>query len=369
MIRGHGGNVYDLARRLGCRPEEIDDLSSNVNPLGPPPGLLAHLAERVAAVTRLPEVDSRGAVEKAARWLEVPPERLLAAGGTTQFIYALPAALGARRVVIAGPTYADYADACRLAGAAVRRHTAAAERAFRFEPSAIEAALGEAAADTLFLCNPNNPTGALLPRAEILRLARRNPEVRFVVDESYLPFVPGGEGESLAREALDNLAVLVSVSKLFGVPGLRLGFLAAPGAVAERVARRILPWSVNSLAQEAVEWIADHPEAVARFLAATQAHLDGERRAFRERLAAVPGLTVFPGSASFLLIRLPEGLASSAVCRRFAAERILIRDAANFAGLSERFVRVSPKGAAVNRRAADLLAAIASGREEVGAHG
>ncbi len=363
MIGGHGGNVYELARRLGCRPEDIDDLSSNVNPLGPPPGLLAHLAAQMAAVTRLPEVDNRGLLAAAAPWLGVAAERLLAAGGTTQFIYALPRLLAARRVLIAAPTYSDYADACRLAGVAARSCVADESRGFQPDPAALEAALRREGADTLVICNPNNPTGALVPAEEIRRLARRNAGVRFVVDESYLPFVPGGEAESLAAAGLENVLALVSVSKIYCISGLRLGFLAAPAAFVKRAAAQLLPWSVNSLAQAAVAWLAANAAAVAAFVAQTQRYLEAERRAFRERLAGVPGLTVFPGSASFLLIRLPQALGAAEVAARFAAERLLIRPAANFEGLSERFIRISPKGAAVNRRAADLLRALAAGPE------
>jgi threonine-phosphate decarboxylase len=88
MIRGHGGNIYDLARQLGCPPEEIVDLSSNVNPLGMPPGLLDGLRDRIGAIGVLPEADGRTAVRRMAALLGMDAGRILAANGTTHFIYS-----------------------------------------------------------------------------------------------------------------------------------------------------------------------------------------------------------------------------------------------------------------------------------------
>ena len=114
MIQGHGGNVAALAAQLGCRPEAIVDMSSNINPLGSLPGLIDHLRGRIECIRRLPEVDAAGAVRGLADLLGIDPARVLAGGGTTQFIYAACAALSARHPLILGPTYADYADGCRV---------------------------------------------------------------------------------------------------------------------------------------------------------------------------------------------------------------------------------------------------------------
>ena len=93
MIQGHGGNVFAVAQQLGCRPEEIIDMSSNINPLGALPGLIDHLKERLDRIRVLPEVDGRAAIQAIAALLGVAPERVLAGGGTTQFIYTACAAL------------------------------------------------------------------------------------------------------------------------------------------------------------------------------------------------------------------------------------------------------------------------------------
>jgi threonine-phosphate decarboxylase len=97
---------------------------------------------------------------------------------------------------------------------------------------------------------------------------------------------------------------------------------------------------------------------VDRFIAASQAFLMEQREMFKARVESVPDLTCFPSTTSYLLIRLPPGLTAPAVCRRLAAERILIRDCSNFNGLSDRYVRVSLKGRECNQKVAGKLAAM-----------
>ena len=82
MIRGHGGNIYELASALGCSVDEIIDMSSNVNPSGPPPGLRAHLKEHMDQIRALPEVDAQHAVERFADHFGIPPDQVLAGNGT-----------------------------------------------------------------------------------------------------------------------------------------------------------------------------------------------------------------------------------------------------------------------------------------------
>jgi threonine-phosphate decarboxylase len=358
MIGGHGGNIFALARRLGCAPEDILDLSSNVNPLGPPPGLCGYLAARLDAVAVLPEVDSRDIVERYAARLGVPPECMAAGNGTTQFIYSVPSTLGVRRALIVGPTYSDYADSCRLQGIAPEYLLWPA--ADRFRPDLQRLSDAAAGADTVFVCNPNNPTGALIPGDDLRRVCAAHPRVRFVVDESYLPFAPDAERHSLVGCGLENVLVLLSISKIYRIPGLRIGFLVSAPAVIERFKGELWPWSVNGVAQAAVRFICDSGPAIDAFTADTRRHLERERRDLEERLGAIPGVIPYPSTVSFTLARLPDGLSAAAACSRLAGQRILIRDCSNFVGLSERFIRICPRSRDANRRVGAALSAWAS---------
>lgn len=358
MIGGHGGNIYELARRLGCDPAEILDLSSNVNPLGPPEGLCDRLVQQIESVSALPEVDNRGIIRCYADRLGISADRMIAGNGTTQFIYSIPSVLRVKKALIAGPTYSDYADACRLQEVAYEFVLSTEPDGFRPDLDRLADAAG--GADALFICNPNNPTGALIPGDELKRLCLRHPQVRFIVDESYLPFVAEGESHSLARSGVDNLLVLLSISKIYRIPGLRVGFLVASPATIAAFARGMWPWNVNRLGQAAVHFICEAGTKLEAFVAETRAYLDGERRRFAQRLRLIPGFKVYPSPTSFFLVLLPEGLSAAEAQDALAEERILIRDCSNFQGLSDRFIRISPKTPDANRRVAERLADLAA---------
>ena len=157
MLNGHGGNIFEMARRHGCPAENILDMSSNINPLGPPPGLMDYLRTNLSVATRLPEVDSGETVRQYAEYLSVNPNRILAGNGTTQFIYAIPQAFKSRSMLIVGPAYSDYADACKLHGVSATMLMAAESDYFMPDLVLLKKKLAEA--DTVFICNPNNPTG------------------------------------------------------------------------------------------------------------------------------------------------------------------------------------------------------------------
>ncbi len=357
MINGHGGNIHQLAQDLGCRPSDIIDMSSNVNPFGPPPGLMALLKENILAVTVLPEVDAGAAVQAFAARYGLNPERVVPGNGTTQLIHTLPLALKTRQALILAPTYADYADACRMHGVPYTCVAARAEHGF--VPDMEEISTCANRADTVFICNPNNPTGRLIPRIDIAELCRRHPDVRFVGDEPYLPFVRGGEAHSMIRTTLPNVMVLHSMSKIFRVPGLRIGFLAAPEDTARRMKQYFLPWSVNSLANLAVIYLMERREEIDPFVEESRRMLDAERRFMSERLQGISALELFPSCTSFILARLHGNHTAESVCAALSRERILIRNCRNFEGLPERFIRISLKTPEINGmlagRLADLL--------------
>jgi len=356
MIKGHGGNIYDLARDLGCDPSDITDMSSNVNPFGPPPGLMAFLAENLGCLTALPEVDAGRIRQAFAERHGIDPARVLAGNGTSELIYCLPRALASRRVLILAPTYADYADACRMNGVPFEYLTTDASAGFVPEPERIAGAVAAAGADTVVICNPNNPTGVLLPSAVIVELCRSHPRTRFVVDESYLGFVPGGQGDSLMREEVpENIVVLNSMSKVFRVPGLRIGFAYSSRPLIDGLAAWRLPWSVNSLSQAAVAWLMENRADVDRFVGETVVRLEAERAFLTEQLRPLPSLRLFPSVTSFMLAALDRDDGAERLCDYLARRKILIRNCANFHGLSSAYVRFSLKTRSENAELVNKL--------------
>jgi threonine-phosphate decarboxylase len=353
MLDGHGGNIYDSAHRLGCEPSEIIDMSSNVNPLGPPPGLVSFLKENLNVITALPEVDSDLVVHSFAERYGIDPALVLAGNGSTHFIYSIPLCLATKRAMILGPTYSDYADACSMHNIPFEYIIAQESQGFKSNINLIKTQLK--GFDTVFICNPNNPTGTLYTADEIETLCRSLPNTHFIIDESYLPFVISGDTESMIGRGLPNVIILNSMSKIFRISGLRIGFIIASKNIIETFTRYSLPWSVNALAQAAVGYLMEHKAEVSSFVDRTQKLIETEKNRFSEKLKSATGLKLFASTTSFILAKLVNRLTADAICQTLLQERILIRNCSNFTGLSDQFIRISLKNSETNLMLANKL--------------
>ncbi len=345
MIQGHGGNKNELARRLNCPAEDIIDMSSNLNPLGPPENIHRIIREKLSAIHSLPEPDAASMRDGFARYHDIDPTRVIAGSGTTFFIYTIPKALNAKKVVITGPTYSDYKDACAMHG--IEYTHCLAKKEENFQLNIDEISLAADSCDLVFLCNPNNPTGALTARDKIEYLIKKHPDTCFVVDESYLPFVDNARDLSLVSLHYPNLLVLSSMSKIFRIPGLRTGFLSGAPELISQVMGYYQPWSVNSLAQEVITDIFANPSAIEPFYEKTRAYIKAEMQVFAQALQDVKGIRLFETPTYFILAELGQ-MTAPAFCRAIGQDKILIRDCTNFHGLSDRFVRFSLKTREIN---------------------
>jgi threonine-phosphate decarboxylase len=334
--------------RTLCRADAGLDFSVTVNPLGPPRSVLQALRAGLGTITRYPDPEGRELVERLALHHHCPGTQIVVGNGANDLIYALTRAVRPRRVAIAEPTYTEYLRAALLAGVEVTHWlTEGAD----FEPEPFD----PEGVELLWLCNPNNPTGRLWPRPEaLLTWIRTRTRTLFAVDEAFLTLTAGGEGRSLipAVSRLANLVVLRSLTKLYALPGLRLGYLVAPAEWAERVRAQVVPWSVNALAQAAgLAALGDED-----YHRRTRAWLASEVPPFAGRLArACERLRPVRSEASFVLAEL-HGLTAAAAVEGLARQGIAVRDATNFVGLGAQYLRVAVRTAEENERLFEALA-------------
>ena len=204
----------------------------------------------------------------------------------------------------------------------------------------------------------------LWKKKDLYDIIRDHARVRFVVDESYLPFVRNGERESLIDADLPNLLLLHSLSKIFRIPGLRIGFLIAPEKKIKDFHPHLLPWNVNSLSQQAVQYLMSNRTETDAFVAQTCRQLQTEKAALMEALSASCHLSVYPSATSFLLVRLNQRATAETVVEYLSRKKLMIRNCSNFTGLSDRFIRISLKTAEANRMAVQLLSEMFEQKEE-----
>ena len=355
----HGGNREETAERLGCRPGDLLDASASLVPFALPWVLRWRAAWNTQALRHYPDRRQSRLRAVIAAQHGVDPEAVLPGNGAAElFTWAARDAAAAGTSVLPVPGFADYGRALATWGGASRPLPLPLlwSQAFPQPFPPVPAGGG-----VLWITNPHNPTGQLWSRASLEPLLARHALV--IADEAFLPLTPGGEAQSLvplvARHP--NLVVVRSLTKLYAIAGLRLGYaIAAPERLTRWAAWRD-PWPVNGLAAAVGDELLAEPRAVARWQARVQAWVAQEGPWLAERLARLPGLQVRPSATNFLLLRgvAAEGGARSLVPLREALERrqrVLLRDCRSFAGLGEAWLRVALQNRSGNRR---LLRALA----------
>jgi histidinol-phosphate aminotransferase len=308
------------ATDLGRAASGVLDFSVSLSPLGPPPAVAA--AIRAADPARYPDPTARPLLGALAERLGVPSRHLLAGNGSSELLWLAAMAFlrPGDRVLVIGPTYAEYARAAQVAGAGILRFTARKKDQFRLDLPALTRILEREAPRLVFLCNPNNPTGLYLRRREVLVVAAAFNGL-VVVDEAYLDFVR--DVDSLLDPAIEGRLLLMrSLTKGYALAGLRLGYAVGGAAAVEAMRRVQPPWSVNAVAQAAgLAALADEDYPERARIAVEEA-----REYLQTELAGL-GFEIVPSSANFVLAGGHDAakLSSELLDRGFA-----VRDCTSF---------------------------------------
>lgn len=320
-LRHHG----DVEVRGGG---DLVDLAVNVRAGTPPAWLKQCVAASLDGLAAYP--DGRAARAAVAARHGVPAERVLLTAGAAEAFVLLARALRVRRPVVVHPQFTEPEAALRDAGHAVGRVLLRAEDGFRLDPGLVPED-----ADLVVVGNPTNPTSVLHPAADIVRLAR--PGRVLVVDEAFMDAVPG-EREALAgRVDVPGLVVLRSLTKTWGLAGLRIGYVLADPAVVAELSRAQPLWPVSSPALAAAEACVS-PRALAE--AGHVAHrVAAERRYLVGGLGELSGVSVAgPAEGPFVLVRVSDGLG---VRERLREQGFAVRRGDTFPGLGAEWLRVA----------------------------
>lgn len=345
----HGGNLRQLAERAGCPSAEIVDFSANINPLGPPAWLQQEVCRALAEVDRYPDPECSELTLAACEKFSVWPTECVAGNGASELIAAIARTGGFKRAVIPVPCYVDYERSCKMAGLKTEHIPLDPQRAFAPDFETLSSFLSASPA-LVFLAQPNNPTGTAFDPAELKALARKHPDSRFVIDESFADFVPGLE--RLAGQRPTNVITVVSMTKFYAIPGLRLGLaFASPEVIME--IRNVLPcWSVNILAQKVgLRCLRD--EEYARRTIETTVRL---REELSQGILEIPGIRALPSQANFMLCQVQRvGMDASGLIEHLLKNRVAVRHCDNFDGLDSTYFRIAVRTEEENRVLLDGL--------------
>lgn len=331
MNQLHGGDLTTYRQQYPGTP--ILDFSANINPFGLPEGVRRTLAGCAGECIHYPDDHCRELRLALSAFEGVSPSQILCGNGAADLIYRIVYALRPTRALLLRPTFVEYERALLAAGCSVGYHFLTEAEEFAVGSSLLRQIEG---AQLIFLCNPNNPTGLLADPRLLGALVERCTETGavLVVDECFLDFVEHPAAHTLKRylAAAPNLLILRAFTKLFAMPGLRLGYLLGGSpALLKRIRDAGPPWSVSVPAQRC--GIAATAETA--YLTKTRRQLPGLRRQLTEGLAQL-GFTVLPGAANFLLFRARAGLVEALHPRG-----ILLRDCSSMNGLGAGWYRTA----------------------------
>ena len=341
----HGGNIFTIARTLGVTPDQIHDFSASINPLGMSPLVRRALSSSIDSLVHYPDTSHFELKQALAAFHNLSPAHFTIANGSTELIYNLPALLPGKKALIIAPSFSEYVRALEQHHWDVEYFIITPESDFLIDLGALEKAL-DVGVDVLCLCNPGNPNGTLYPHEVIEKIYQLcvSAGTFLILDEAFMDFCEEGSAKQMIVSC-DNAVILRSMTKFFGIPGLRLGYAISNEPLAERLDLMGGPWSVNTLALAAgvaaLQDVHQNKE--------TLEYIQKERQMLLDGLAPFSRLKVHPSHTNYLLIEITEGMTSRQLKERLLPKRIIIRDCASFVGLTEQFFRVAVRTNEENR--------------------
>lgn len=324
----HGGNIHLLAQKYERNPEDLLDLSVNIRPEGLPEAISAALWQAMAHLSPYPTPTAEEAVHAAAKKLGIAPACIVFGNGSTELIHALPRAFEARQAVIAEPAFSEYRHACQRTGIPVAEVPSPRATGFLPDLGAIKA---ESPAGALvFIANPGNPAGSLLAKDRLLTAIDARPDLIWIIDEAFADYADDANSLLPFAATRRHLIVLRSLTKFYGMAGVRCGYAVAGEKTADRLRAALPPWSTGT-------------PAIAAARAVFSGELDAEREAWRgqnkmrrthleEKLRSVPGVAVIPSAANYILFQW-EDAPLDFLPRLIREYGIVVRDCANYRGL------------------------------------
>lgn len=334
---GHGANVDIMAKMHNKNPKEIIDFSSNVNPKVIS-GLETYILEGLSECRSYPDINYTNLKKNISKYIDISSDFIIPGNGATEIIYLLMKSIG-KRIVILNPTFSEYERSARLNNLEVINLELDKENQFALEINKIKENINNF--DSLFICNPNNPNGKVQDLKELLDLMKLNNKL-LIVDETFMEFVGEEEKYTLVNyiEEYSNLFILKAVTKFFGMPGLRLGYgLTSNKNIIEKIYTYKEPWTINSFADTLSNYIFKDED----YIKESKSYYIKERRYMLQELRNMRDIVAYDTDTNFVLIKLKSKKADEVKMSLFKEGNILIRDASNFIGLDDSYIRVAIK--------------------------
>ncbi|MDQ0218593.1 threonine-phosphate decarboxylase [Peribacillus cavernae] len=350
LLPSHGSNPHYLYQSLQItQPEKIIDFSANINPLGPPPELKERWPDFFDLVNEYPDPRAGMLVNLISKSEELPEDRILVGNGGAELITLVARFLSGRKVLIIQPAFSEYEQACMSSGCRVTYHILEeGDWELRLEP--LVPLLEQV--DAVFICTPNNPTGVAFKEQSVLKLIKacQKHGVFTIIDEAFHDFLERDFSYASYIKDYSNLLILRSLTKMYAIPGLRLGYLLANPEIISQIKRYRPHWSVNSLALMAGE-----------ISLKDKVHVEKTKNLIRQQRYKLNGFyknnnfIVSDSQVNFYLVRDSKKSDQLPLLRFLLQNGIVPRHTFNFPGLDGKWLRFAVKSERDNERLVEVF--------------
>ncbi len=333
----HGGNIGYYAKKYDISPNLIMDFSANINPLGPKESTLRIISEQIYQIKHYPETDSESLKKIAADTLNLCEENIIFGNGATELLFLLMHYKKPANVYIPYPTFSEY----ELAAKAVQANIHFFPLTDNFQKADWRFLENIESGSIIFICNPNNPTGSLFSKETLKEVtsAAKEKNAFVMIDESFIDFLE--ESNSMRTEIKNNpnIIILYSLTKIYSIPGLRLGMMMADPLLIKELHKIKDPWNVNCLAQLITKDLLEDRD----FIINTKAYFYKERKRMVDALQKVPDLILYPPSANYIFAEITGLQTASELQEYLIQHKIMIRNCSNYQGLTDKYFRIAIK--------------------------
>lgn len=323
----HGGNIYEAEKKY---KRKFIDFSASINPLGIPQNIKIKIFEEFDRILHYPDtIDTLKAISK---YHNITEKNILLGNGSSECIFLVFTALKPKNVIIPYPTFSEYQRAAEINGCKVLFSRLNIEKGFSLDLSKI------INSDMIFICNPNNPTGNIIinSKNEIKNL----PQKFIVIDETFIDFLPDSPKYSFIHQAVNDKRIIVirSFTKIFAMPGLRIGYIVAHESIINELKKYQIPWSINSIGLYTAILMLKNKTYIKKTLKI----IKKERKYLSDKILKTDCFITYPSVTNFILVKtIKKGLTSLNVKQNLIKKGLLIRDCSNFKGLDEDFFRIA----------------------------
>lgn len=352
FLPNHGANPKQLIEALGQQmPNEFIDFSENTNPFGPPNAVTQlSSVELTRAMMKYPDPHVTELTIKLSRFNEISVSNILVGNGAAELIFLIANLFQGKRVGIVEPAFSEYRDACEAFCCDVKSIVLSSP--WQLELGIIIPAIEQV--DILFLCSPNNPTGVRYSQEDITYLIEEAQQrgVYVVLDEAFYDFTDDGIGLHFLIKKYSNLFIVRSLTKMFTIAGVRLGYILANSDVISKIKKRQPTWSVNGIAQQVGLSLIEEDA----FVKQTILHIQQERKRVK-RLLNELDYFVSDSTVNFFLLADRERRDMMPLLVFLLEKGIIARHTYNFNGLDGKYLRFAVKDKESNDQLVDVLAA------------